>query len=248
MQNENFHLHFAEGVEKADVIIREVNTVNELPVKPPVKVDIKGVIGAPVAFLEKRITPNWEQFAQRLCHVLVDREKMTIALITNENDAYETGKIVGQLMEHPKFIEFGINSEACWHPNTLGQFLKMNRAFFLDKSENMRLVTDLKNFVGRVNSTIEKEKNENGSFKDNYSGVVTSNLPGSFKLNIPLFRGGKPEEIEVEFYANVNGRDFTLQLCSPGAAEAMEKVRDEVIDLEIEKIRSLAPAIAIIEQ
>lgn len=247
MQNEKLQLNFAEGVQVAEVTIREVGTVNELPVKPPVKIDIKGVIGAPVEFLEKRINDP-EQITQLLCHVLVDRENMTITLITNEKEEYERGKVVGQLMEHPKFVEFRINSGARWEPNALGQFIKMNRAYFLDKAENMKLVTDLKSFVGRVNSTIEKEKNENGSFKDNYSGVVTSNLPGSFKLNIPLFRGGKSEEIEVEFYANVNGRDFTLQLCSPGAAEAMEKVRDEVIDEQIEKIRTLAPNIAIIEQ
>jgi len=247
MNNERFQVHLAEGVEKAEVIIREVSEVNELPVKPPVKININGVIGAPVAFLEKRINDP-EQITPLLCHVLVDRENMTITLITNEKEEYERGKVVGQLMEHPKFIEFRINSEERWEPNTLGQFIKMNRAYFADKAENMKLVSELKSFVGRVNSTIENEKKENGSFKDNYSGVVTSNLPDAFKLNIPLFRGGKPEEIEVEFYANVNGRDFTLQLCSPGAAEAMEKVRDEVIDEQIEQIRKLAPDIAIIEQ
>lgn len=247
MNNEKLQFQLAPGATRAEVVIREVSSVNELPVKPPVKIDIKGVIGAPYEFLKKRIN-DAEQITPLLCHVLIDREEMTITLITNEDNEYVRGKVIGQLTEHPKFTEFRINSDARWAPNELGQFIKMNRAYFIDKNENMKLVTDLKSFVGRVNSTIEKEKNENGSFKDNFSGVVTSNLPGSFKLNIPLFRGGKPEEIEVEFYANVNGRDFTLQLYSPGAAEAMEKVRDEVIDEQIDLIKVLAPDIAIIEQ
>lgn len=247
MENEKLQINMAPGADKAEIIIREVSEVNELPVKPPVKINIKGVISAPAEFLCKRRT-ELLQVDQMRCHVLIDREAMTITLITDEHAEYTRGVVVGQLIEHPKFTEFRINSESRWEPNTLGQFIKMNRAYFTDKAENMKLVTELKSFVGKVNSTIENEKKENGSFKDNYSGVVTSNLPGAFKLNIPLFRGGEPEEIEVEFYANVNGRDFTLQLYSPGAAEAMEKIRDEAIDEQIQQIRTFAPGIVIIEQ
>jgi len=253
MQNEKLQINMGSGVTKAEVIVREVNSVNELPVKAPVKVNLSGTIGAPLEFLTKRkdnlpeeIVHN--QIDEALCHILVDREKMTITLIINEDNDYRLAKVLGALMEHPKFTEFRINSEARWEPNMLGQFIKMNRAYFIDKDANMKLVTELKNFEANINSKIEKQKSETGSFKDNYSGVVTSNLPDSFKLNIPLFKGGKSEEIEVEFYANINGREISLQLISPGAAEAMEKVRDEVIDEQLEKIRVLTPGIAIIEQ
>jgi len=240
-----------DRVTTAEVIVREVNSVNELPVKPPVKVNLSGTIGAPLEFLTKRKdTPEgiFDQIVEENCHILVDRERMTITLIINEDDEYLIGKVVGGLMEHPKFKEFRINTEARWEPNMLGQFIKMNRAYFIDKDANMTLVTQLKNFEANINSKIEKQKSETGSFKDNYSGMVISNLPDSFKLNIPLFKGGKVEEIEVEFYANINGREISLQLISPGAAEAMDKVRDEVIDEQIEKIRALTPGIAIIEQ
>ena len=50
----------------------------------------------------------------------------------------------------------------------------MNRAFFPDKTANMKLVTELKNFEATVNSKVEKQKSEKGDFKDNYSGVVMS--------------------------------------------------------------------------
>jgi hypothetical protein len=124
----------------------------------------------------------------------------------------------------------------------------MNRAFFDNKEENMMLVTDLKNFEANVNSKIEKQKSEKGDFKDNYSGVVSSNLPGTFKLKIPLFKGQAAEVVEVEFYASVNGRDVALQLFSPGANQALEEVKDQLINDQIEAFRKLAPDIAIIEQ
>ena len=206
-----------------------------------------GVIGAPVEFLELRRYDS-EQINPLRCHVLVDREQVSITLITNEDDEYRRGRIVGKLTTHPKFSEFGINAGKGWEPNELGQFFKMNRAFFPDKTANMKLVTELKNFEATLNSKVEKQKSEKGDFKDNYSGVVMSNLPEAFTLQIPIFKGMPAETIEVEFYASVNGRDVTLQLVSPGACQLLEDLRDRIIDVQVARIRELSPEIAIIEQ
>jgi hypothetical protein len=54
MQTEKLQINFADGVQVAEVVIREVNSVNELPVKPPVKTSISGTIGALVEFLTQR--------------------------------------------------------------------------------------------------------------------------------------------------------------------------------------------------
>lgn len=202
---------------------------------------------APVEFLELRRYDS-EQINPLRCHVLVDREQVSITLITNEDDEYRRGRIVGKLTTHPKFSEFGINAGKGWEPNELGQFFKMNRAFFPDKTANMKLVTELKNFEATVNSKVEKQKSEKGDFKDNYSGVVMSNLPEAFTLQIPIFKGMPAETIEVEFYASVNGRDVTLQLVSPGACQLLEDLRDRIIDVQVARIRELSPEIAIIEQ
>lgn len=247
MENEKFQINLGEGTTKAEIVLREVNEVNELEVKAPIKTALSGVIGAPVEFLRRRLDQP-DQINQKRCHVLINRETLTIKLVINENDQYTEGQVLGTLEQHPKFKEFGINSGKCWEPVELGQFFKMNRAFFPDKSKNMALVTQLKNYEATVNSKVEQQKTEKGDFKDNYSGVVNSNLPESFTLDIPLFKGRPSEMIEVEFYASISGRDVTLQLYSPGACQALEDLRDQVIDEQIQLIRELAPEIAIIEQ
>ena len=247
MENEKIQITFGDGQTKGELIIREVSSVNELPVKAPIKVNLKGVIGAPFEFLSKRFDQP-DQINQKRCVVLISREDLSIILNFNENDAYNDGCVLGTLDQHPKFVEFGINTGKNWKPNELGQFLKMNRFYFTIQKENMDLVTLLKSFEAKVGILIEKEKTQNGNFKDNYSGVVTSNLPGSFKLHIPIFKGRPAEDIEVEFYATVNGREVFLQLYSPGACQALEDLRDQVIDEQIKAIRELAPDIAIIEQ
>lgn len=246
-ENKKVVVNLPEGTTQAEIIVREGEAPAVLDPKAPVKIDLSGVIGAPVEFLELRRYDS-EQINPLRCHVLVDREQVSITLITNEDDEYRRGRIVGKLTTHPKFSEFGINAGKGWEPNELGQFFKMNRAFFPDKTANMKLVTELKNFEATVNSKVEKQKSEKGDFKDNYSGVVMSNLPEAFTLQIPIFKGMPAETIEVEFYASVNGRDVTLQLVSPGACQLLEDLRDRIIDVQGARIRELSPEIAIIEQ
>lgn len=171
---------------------------------------------------------------------------MKICLTIEEKDYYKT-VISGVLQLSKEMMAFGINTEKNWEPIELSQFFKMHRAFFNDKSENMKLVSTLKNFKAKVNQDIERSKEENGSRTDNYSQVVDSNLPKSFKLNIPVFKGFACEEIEVEIYADVDGRDVSLSLVSAGANEIIEEYKNEMFDEQIEAIRKVTNDIVIIE-
>lgn len=245
MQNEKLQINFAPGMAKAELVLREGVAPKELDPKAPVKTKLNGVIGAVVEYLTKRI--NTGQFAQKDCHILVNRENIEITLIINEADEYKRGEIVGKLGYNPKFVEFGINGGKVWTPTELGMFIKMNRAFFADRAENMKLVSCLMNFTADVNNKIERAIAENGNRTDNFAQVVNSNLPDSFTIQMPIFKGMPAETIEVETFAQVNGREVTFVLLSPGAQATLEDLRDKVIDDEIAKIKEIAPEIAIIE-
>jgi hypothetical protein len=245
METEKLQVVF-NGTEKvAELVIREGEAPKQLDKKAPVQIAIVGTIGAPFEFLLRR-----KEVIEDLskCHFLVNRNDISITLIINESDAYTKGSVKGILEVHPKFKEFKINSKEGWEPNELGQFFKMNRAFFPDKAENMKLVSDLKNFEATIDAKIEKQKEDKGSFKDNYSAVVNSNLPGTFKLELPLFKGTGKVIFDVEFYATVSGKNIFLQLVSPDASASIEDIRDTVIDEQIKQIREIAPGIVIIEQ
>lgn len=246
MQNEELTINLAPGMEHAEVIIRKVDGVNELEVKPPVKIKIEGTLGAPLEFLRKR-NDQEDQINQKRCNILVDREAITISLTTNEHDEYNTGAVKGKLEFHPKFVDFGINTGKVWTPTELGLFFKMNRAFFATREDNMKLVTSLLNFTATINNKIDRAVNENGSKTDNFEQVVNSNLPQSFTLVMPIFKGSKAESIEVETFAKIDGRQVAFTLISPGAEATMEEVRDQAIDKQLEQIRVVCPHIAIIE-
>lgn len=245
METERIQVNLAPGMSKAELIIREGEAPAPLDPKAPIKTNITGVIGAVAEYLEKRIDTG--QFEPEDCHILVNRDKVEITLITNESDEYRRGQVIGKLAYNPKFIEFGINSGKIWTPTELGMFIKMNRAFFPDRKVNMDLVTSLMNFTADVNNKIERAIRENGNRTDNFAQVVNSNLPESFIIRMPLFKGIQPETIEVETFAQVNGRDVAFILISPGAQVILEDLRDRVIDEQLSRIREIAPEIAIIE-
>ncbi len=225
-----------------EVVLREGEAPVALDPKEQERVVINGTIDAPLRWLEKRV----ELINQKSSNIIVNRDKMGLALTIDETNFYQT-EINGILQASKEMMEFGINTDKKWEPIKLSQFFKMHRAFFMDKSENMNLVSVLKNFKAKVNQDIERSKEENGSRTDNYSQVVDSNLPKSFKLNIPLFKGFAAEEIEVEIYADVDGRNVSLSLVSAGANEAIEEYKNKVIYEQLDAIRKIAPDIVIIE-
>ena len=245
MNNEKIQINVAPEMPTVEVILREGQAPRQLEPKAPLKTNLEGVIVCVAEYLEKRI--NTGQFEQKDCHILVDRDNVEITLTTNEADAYRAGIIVGKLSYNQKFLEFGINTKRVWTPAELGLFVKMNRTFFLDRKTNMDLVSKLMNFTATVNNSIDRAVAENGNRSDSFTQVVNSNLPESFLLQMPIFKGMPAETIEVETFAQVNGREISFVLLSPGAQATLEELRDKVIDEELEKIKAIAPDIAIIE-
>ena len=246
MDNEKMTFNLAPGCENVEITLRDAPAAKVLDEKAPVKIDISGTIGAVAEWLKKRVEAC--QFSQKNCHILVDRDKAEITLITNESDEYKRGIIKASLKFNPEFLAFGINdSSEVWTPTELGMFMKMHRSYFADKSENMKLVSTLMNFVATVNNSIAKSVKENGDRTDNFSQAVDSNLPASFTICIPILKGGKKESIEVETFAKISGREVSFMLISPDAATLFEEIKETEIDAQLAAIAEIAPDIAIIE-
>ncbi len=141
---ENLKLSIENGVK--ELTLRQGQAPKVLDPKEPGIIDITGVITSPLDWLEKRyykdgFTIDGEGVEN--CHVIVDKDNLSITLKINEKDYYHS-TITGKLSMHPKFEEFGINTKKTFEPEKLGQFMKMNRAFFMSREENMKIVTALK--------------------------------------------------------------------------------------------------------
>ena len=112
--------------------MREGEAPVALDPKEQERVVINGTIDAPLRWLEKRV----ELINQKSSNIIVNRDKMGLALTIDETNFYQT-EINGILQASKEMMEFGINTDKKWEPIKLSQFFKMHRAFFKDKSENM---------------------------------------------------------------------------------------------------------------
>lgn len=241
-ENQVIAVHLSEGQNKCTVL--QGKAPAELDKLAPLKLNIEGTIFAPLNFLDKRVG----DIDQHKAHIIVNRDKLMMLLVIAEDDAYTNGKVLGKLQYSEIYLKLGINSNKSWNPEQLGQFLKLNRSFFPNKDENLKVVSALKSFSAKVDQTVQRETKENGNRALSFRQAVDSNIPEKFKLKIPIFSGGEYHEIDVETYANVDGTDVTIQLQSEGANEVTEETKATVFDDIIGKIREKAPDIVIIEQ
>lgn len=249
-KDEKLVVNIHDGVDVSkpiEIILREGSAAKaqeSLPTKAPESISVSGVISTPFDWLEKRV----DTIDQKKANIKVDREAMSITLTINEADSYLKNTITGSVQLAEVFAKFGINDEKkAWEPARLGQFLRINRGVFEEKEKCMVLVSNLKNFTAKAKAEIQKLKDPSGSTADVYKCQVESNLPKSFSVCLSIFKGTAKQRIEVEFDHYLSDGEVYLQLVSPGANELVESFRDTCIDQVLEKIKEIAPDIAILE-
>lgn len=212
-----------------------------LPLKEPKAVSISGTIDTPARWVEKRK----DDIVSADAHVLVDRDHMTITLNTDENSAY-SDKIVGTLTLSTEMQEFGINTGEYMSCFDMADRIKQLRTYFETQQEAMKLVTELRNFKAKIDKELEMNDDKRGNQMIFKAQTVESNLPKSFKVNMPIFKGTGKRTFEVE--VEINPNDLSCTLVSPDAHDIVVQERDSQMDGVLVRIAEAAPNIVIIEQ
>ena len=221
-----------------DIVIRFGDA---LPLQEPKYVSIHGTIDAPARWVEKRK----DDIVSADAHVLVDRDRMTITLNTDENSAY-MDQIVGTLTLSTEMQEFGINTGEYMSCFDMADRIKQLRTYFETQQEAMKLVTELRNFKAKVDKELELSDDKRGNQKILRAQTVESNLPKSFNVNMPIFKGTEKRTFEVE--VEINPNDLSCTLVSPDAHDIVVQERDNQMDAVLGRIGDAAPNIVIIEQ
>lgn len=221
-----------------DIVIRFGDA---LPLQEPKYVSIHGTIDAPARWVEKRK----DDIVSADAHVLVDRDRMTITLNTDENSAY-MDQIVGTLTLSTEMQEFGINTGEYMSCFDMADRIKQLRTYFETQQEAMKLVTELRNFKAKIDKELELSDDKRGNQKIMRAQTVESNLPKSFKVNMPIFKGTEKRTFEVE--VEINPNDLSCTLVSSDAHDIVVQERDNQMDAVLGRIGDAAPNIVIIEQ
>ena len=224
--------------ESKETVIRFGDTI---PLKEPKAVSISGTIDAPARWVEKRK----DDIVSADAHVLVDRDRMTITLNTDENSAY-MDQIVGTLTLSTEMQEFGINTGEYMSCFDMADRIKQLRTYFETQQEAMKLVTELRSFKAKIDKELELSDDKRGNQTILRAQTVESNLPKSFKVNMPIFKGTEKRTFEVE--VEINPNDLSCTLVSPDAHDIVVQERDSQMDGVLVRIAEAAPNIVIIEQ
>ena len=222
---------------KGDMTIR----FGEAPeIENPEPVEICGVIGSPLRWLEKRK----DYLVLEKCHILVERDTMKIVLKMDERDVF--GDVVcGKLLLSEEFKRFGINEGKYVTGMELSDLIRMNRTCFESKTKAMELVTIMRNFKATVTSQIEASDDKKGNVSQLRRQTVEGNQPPSFELNIPIFKGQPRQTFTVEI--DIDPDTLQATLVSPDAQDLIVEHRDALIDGVLAQIQDLCPEIPIIE-
>ena len=241
--------------------------VTPVEYKAPEPLNISGTIETPLEFLKKRLYTIDITNA----HVEVCRDTSEIELVINECnyhpslsseelDSYcdrdilldkflPTSRVVGKIRYSKEFADLGINSDVQrWSPVKLAQYFRLNRHLFDDKQVSMALVSQLKNIKATISGKYQKEKETHGTISQTefFELHIAHELPDSFVLNMPIFKGGEKAKFAVEIDAEYIDGNILVSLVSPAMNEAMEVARDAIIDDVVKKITDVTPDIVVI--
>lgn len=241
--------------------------VTPVEYKAPEPLNISGTIETPLEFLKKRL----HTIDITNAHVEVCRDTSEIELVINESNYHPslsseeldtfcdrdilldkflpTSRIVGTIRYSKEFADLGINSDVQrWSPVKLAQYFRLNRHLFDDKQVSMALVSQLKNIKATISGKYQKEKETHGTISQTefFELHIAHELPDSFVLNMPIFKGGEKAKFAVEIDAEYIDGNILVSLVSPAMCEAMEVARDAIIDDVVKKITDVAQDIVVI--
>ena len=207
-----------------------------------IAVTITGTIESPFRWIQKKIAGDKEIISSSF--VSINRNIGSILLVMAENHPLKD-TVVGILEFHPDFEKWNINTGQQMTSHDLAEKIKMNRSCFKSKDVAMKLVKDLRSFTAKVNKELESFKDDRANYAMKRIQVVETNLPESFSLVVPIFKGRPKETIQVEI--NINADNLSCSLISPEVNDYIAEFKDMIIDEQIKAIEDIAPDLVIIE-
>lgn len=237
MENEKLNITLPDGT--TEIIIREGEAA---PVREKKPLAIVGVINTPARFLKNRY--EFLEGKTRACHVLVNSDKGMITLIVEENEELHDS-IMGVISESDAIKNFGINNGDYVEPESLAEFLRMRKHYFVDQTEYANTFTALRSFSAKVNQEIATIKDDHGNYDLKKKQAVEHNVPKSFTISVPLFKGFPKRDIQVEILVNSS---LKVTMYSADLIQLTDELREAYVMDTVEKIENIAPDIVILYQ
>jgi len=232
---EKVAVNLMNGPQGSSLTIREGKALEE---KAPEKLVINGRIESVRQYLDAR--KGTEQAPGRLQHIdkdlaviLINEDELSITLNLDPNNFYGT-TVVGRMQHNPDLANFQINKENKFSRESLVKLLTFSRRFFNDAVEWENVLNAIRRLKVSSTSDISQDTDNRGNkeliFK---KSVDSANIPKSFILLIPIFKGQPPRKFSVDLCLEVTDAGVKFYLESVELVELTEQDRKDIISNEL---------------
>lgn len=230
---ENFHLK----VENAgnEIVIREGEA---LPPVAPKKIVIAGDIKTVSSYLKKRAglgdkrNPGLQGVVTERTLVTVDKAALSIKLELDPENEYGT-EVTAKLAYTPELEQFFINKNKLFNREELIKLIRFNKIWFADAEAHDKLLKAYQAFTATVNANIGKTSDTRGNVDNTYKKTVETNVPDSFVLNIPIFKGQDKRRFRVEIAIDSTDASTKFWMESVELNEIVQIETDAIISEEL---------------
>lgn len=186
-------------------------------------------VGEDVRSAQQEITPGWSV-------VICNNEQMTIKLLTDPNDEFAT-EVTGKAEYTDVFNEFGINQNKMFNREQLVKLIRFNRRYFPNKEEHANLLAKYQAFKAHVHKDLTDESDRRGNRNFGINKTVSSDLPETFVLKIPIFKGENDVSFPVEIALEENDSGVRFWFESVELSELLADMKDVMFDRELKELR-----------
>lgn len=235
MNTEN--LYISEGATTLTIL--EGAPPAPLPLKEPKSITLDGNIHAISDYvaIRKTTAKGIQVLNAETIIIEVNKNARTIVMKQDPEAHYST-TITAKLEASKELEQFGINKDTRYDRKALHRLLKFGRLYFSDRSQYDTVVTGLVKIRAKTTAELESSNNGKGSRSsvDIADTVMNDGFVDKFTLSVPLFRGFKPTNIEVEICYEVKDGQISFWLESVGLAEATDSAIDGIFETELANV------------
>jgi hypothetical protein len=234
MEKLEIHLPAIEGNE---IVYR---TGSAAPIELPDAIEIHGDINTIANFIGKRypVPSTVEALGVQVVDkdraiVTVNREKFSIVLQTDPENKRST-TVISTLELAPELEGFHINTGKQFTREELVKLIRFNRIFFRDLDQQASMLKSYMTFTANVNANIGNDSDLRGNVNNSYNKSVTTNIPTSFVLNIPVFKGQGKRQFMVEICIDATDKSTRFWFESIELHEMVTIESEQIINKQLE--------------
>lgn len=165
--------------------------------------------------------------------VTVDREKFEITLDLDPESPRCTS-VTGKLSLAPELEKFCINTTKSFTREELVKLIRFNKIWFNSRDQAETLLASYMAFKAEVNANIGKLSDTRGNVDNSYKKTVTTNIPTSFVLNVPVFKGQGKRQFRVEIDIEATDASTRFWLVSEELNDLIVIESEQILNQQLE--------------